>query len=104
RPEIRVARDLWGALPRASLDGLSTLIDTYEVSVRSGDVIYLDGHWYVTHTGLLGIARRNRCSGIRVEAVSAFCEPSAQRWAFEATVYKSRTCRGFTGFGDADPS
>jgi len=36
--------------------------------------------------------------------VSNFCEPSSQRWAFEATVYKSRTCRGFVGYGDADPS
>ena len=34
----------------------------------------------------------------------AFCDPSEKRWAFEATVYKSRSCRGFVGFGDADPS
>jgi hypothetical protein len=27
-----------------------------------------------------------------------------QRWAFRATVYKSKTCRGFVGYGDADPS
>ncbi len=33
-----------------------------------------------------------------------FCDPSSLRWAFEATVYKSRTCKGFVGFGDADPS
>jgi hypothetical protein len=26
------------------------------------------------------------------------------RWAFKATVYRSRTCRGFVGYGDADPS
>ena len=31
-------------------------------------------------------------------------DPPAQRWAFEATVYKSRACRGFVGFGDANPS
>ena len=34
----------------------------------------------------------------------AFCDASAQRWAFAATVYKSKTCRGFVGYGDADPS
>ena len=28
----------------------------------------------------------------------------AAKWAFKATVYKSRTCRGFVGYGDADPS
>jgi len=26
------------------------------------------------------------------------------RWAFKAVVYKSRTCKGFVGYGDADPS
>jgi hypothetical protein len=31
-------------------------------------------------------------------------DPQSQRWAFEATVYKSKTCRGFVGYGDADPS
>jgi hypothetical protein len=36
--------------------------------------------------------------------VSSFCDPSSQRWAFEATVYKSKNCRGFVGYGDADPS
>ena len=50
------------------------------------------------------LARRNRCAGIKVQPVQSFCEPSAQRWAFEATVYKSKTCRGFVGYGDADPS
>ena len=31
-------------------------------------------------------------------------DPSAHRWVFEATVYRSRACRGFVGHGDADPS
>src|SRR5205814_9027729 len=39
-----------------------------------------------------------------VEPVQMFSEPSVGRWAFEATVYRSRTCRGFVGYGDADPS
>jgi hypothetical protein len=52
----------------------------------------------------LGLARRNRCAGIKVQPVQLFCEPSAQRWAFEATVYRSKSCRGFVGYGDADPS
>jgi hypothetical protein len=72
--------------------------------VGAGDLIFLNNGWYVTHTGLLGLARRNRCAGINVRPVSDFCDPSAQRWAFEATVYKSRACRGFVGYGDADPS
>jgi len=64
----------------------------------------LEGRWYVTHTGLIRLARCNRCAGIHVRPVPEFSDPSTQRWAFEATVYKSRTCRGFVGFGDADPS
>jgi len=28
----------------------------------------------------------------------------AKRWAFEAIVYKSKSCKGFVGYGDADPS
>jgi len=52
----------------------------------------------------LGLARRHRCAGIHVRPASNFCDPSSQRWAFEATVYKSSRCRGFVGYGDADPS
>jgi hypothetical protein len=33
-----------------------------------------------------------------------FSEPSIGRSAFKATVYKSPTCKGFVGYGDADPS
>src|SRR5439155_23878205 len=61
--------------------------------------------WVVCHpSGLLGIARRKRCVGIQVRPAVEFCDPAASRWAFKATVYKSRTCKGFVGFGDADPS
>ncbi len=70
----------------------------------AGDIIWLNGRWYVTHTGLLAVARRNRCVGIDVSPVDVFCDPQAQHWAFKATVYKSKSCRGFVGFGDADPS
>lgn len=70
----------------------------------SGDLLLLDGHWYVTHTGLVGVASRNRCRGIDVHLLNSFCDPLAKRWAFKATVYKSRTCKGFVGYGDADPS
>ncbi|HEV2396249.1 MAG TPA: hypothetical protein VGS27_04875 [Candidatus Sulfotelmatobacter sp.] len=76
----------------------------YRLSVESGDLIWLDGHWYVTHSGLLRVARRSHCAGIHVEPVSQLSDSNLLRWAFKATVYKSRTCRGFVGYGDADPS
>ena len=101
---IRVARRIWANLSRQALSRLREITEQHKFSIPAGDLTYLDNGWYVTHTGLLGLARRNRCAGIHVRPVSNFCDPSSQRWAFEATVYKSRCCRGFVGFGDADPS
>jgi hypothetical protein len=101
---IRIARKIWPNLSRQSIARLREITTQHTLSVSAGDLTYLENGWYVTHTGLLGLARRNRCAGIHVRPVPNFCDPSAQRWAFEATVYKSRTCRGFVGFGDADPS
>src|SRR5207248_2647169 len=49
------------------------------------------------------LPRRSRCAGVRVEAINEFCEPKAGRFCFRATVYTSRRCRGFVGYGDADP-
>jgi len=100
----RIARQLWGQISPAVLSRLKELTGQYLLSVPAGDLLLLHGRWYVTHNGLLGLARRNRCAGIKVQPVQSFCEPSAQRWAFEATVYKSKACRGFVGYGDADPS
>jgi len=99
-----IARELWGTITQHSMDSLEELAKTYSLSIAMGDLLYLQGRWYVTHSGLLRIARRKRCVGIGVIAVVRFCDPAASRWAFKATVYKSRSCRGFVGYGDADPS
>ena len=101
----RLARRLWGdGLSRWHIQTLRELTRSFQFSLLLGDLLLLNSKWYVTHTGLIRLARRNRCAGIHVEPVPAFCDSSAQRWAFEATVYKSKTCRGFVGYGDADPS
>jgi len=83
---------------------LRELTTTFGFSIDSGDVRILDGHWYVTHSGLLRLANRRLCSSIRVEPVREFSDPSASRWVFKSIVQKSRHSRGFVGFGDADPS
>jgi hypothetical protein len=101
---LAVATKAWGNLSETTSETLTGLTKRYALVVSAGDLILLDGKWYVTHSGLLGLARRKRCAGIHVKPVRAFCDPSAQRWAFEAAVYKSQTCRGFSGYGDADPS
>src|SRR5271157_1667301 len=104
RSNRRNAKQLWGQISPTVLSGLRELTSQYLLSVASGDLLLLDGRWYVTHSGLLGLARRNRCAGINVRPVPDFSDPAVQRWAFEATVYKSKTCKGFVGYGDADPS
>jgi hypothetical protein len=100
----RLAKRLWNSISPLASSALKTLTSEHQLSVASGDLLLLDGRWYVTHTGLLGLARRKRCAGMNVQPVQAFCDPRAQRWAFQATVYKSKGCRGFVGYGDADPS
>jgi ApaG protein len=53
----------------------------------------------VTHSGLLGMARRLRCSAITTAIDRLTSDPANNRWIFKATVYN-----GFVGYGDADPS
>lgn len=102
--EIVSARSLWGPLSETIENTLRQLVNKHSLSVSSGDVMYLGGRWYVTHSGLLALSRRKGCAGIQVRPVPAFCAPSLTRWTFKATVYRSRNCRGFVGYGDADPS
>src|SRR5271169_1819990 len=84
---LRSARRLWPNLPqRVLVNGLETLSTRYSLSVAAGDLLFLDGHWYVTHAGLLGLAQRNRCSGVRVQLVREFCDSVTGRWVFKATV------------------
>ena len=101
----KLARSRWGTvLTKAHFATLAELSQEFKFSVGMGDVVLLDGGWYVTHSGLIRLARNNRCAGIHVRPVLEFSDASCKRWTFEATVFKSRTCRGFVGHGDADPS
>jgi hypothetical protein len=105
RQNKRDAKVRWGRLlGRIALRALANFTEQFQFSVANGDLLFLESGWYVTHSGLTSLARRNRCAGIKVHPVQPFCDPPAQRWAFEATVYKSRACKGFVGYGDADPS
>jgi hypothetical protein len=104
RKQIRMARLLWRTMSTLALESLRELVKQYDLSVSSGDLVYLQAGWYVTHAGLLRLARRSHCIGIDVAPVAEFSNPATSRWAFKATVYKSPKCRGFVGYGDADPS
>jgi len=105
RENQRLARIRYSSeVSSTTLEQLRHLTEAFAVSLKVGDVLFLDGRWYVTHTGLLRLARRKRCRGISVEAVDALCEPTAGRYVLKATVHPYRSSSGFDGYGDADPS
>jgi hypothetical protein len=86
------------------LQTLKAHTERFKFSISNGDLLLLDRRWYVTHTGMVGLANLRHCHGIDVQPSVEFSHPSSSRWAFKATVFKSSRCRGFVGYGDADPS
>jgi hypothetical protein len=83
---------------------LRELTMALRLSVSRGEVLFIDGKWYVTHAGLLRIALRKRCCGILTVLQERQSDPISGRWVFKATVYKRPGSKGFVGYGDADPS
>src|SRR6266852_7430775 len=104
RQDVRLAKSKWRDLNKPLLDSLVGALTRHRLSLAGGDLLLMDGRWYVTHSGLLRIAVRKHCQGMRVQPVKEFCDSSSSRYAFRATVYTSPTCKGFVGYGDADPS
>ena len=91
-------------VPPLLIEQLRELTRAFSLSLKCGDLLLLSGGWYVTHTGLIRLAKRCHCSGMQVQPVRQLCDQANRRYAFRATVYKSARCRGFVGYGDADPS
>ena len=105
RSNLKCARLKWGSeLSPVAFQVLKAHTNQFRFSIANGDLLLLDRGWYVTHAGLVRLARRSRCRGINVCPSVEFSDPAASRWAFKATVYKSSRCKGFVGYGDADPS
>ena len=104
RQDVRLAKSKWCDLNKPLLDSLVGALRRHRLSLAGGDLLFMDGRWYVTHSGLLRIAARKHCQGMRVQPVKEFCDSNSSRYAFRATVYTSPTCKGFVGYGDADPS
>jgi hypothetical protein len=102
RENVRFAKQVWSEIP--STQFLKMLTMDFQLSVRNGDLQVISGQWYVTHIGLVRLARRRRCRGIHVEAINSLCDLSANRFVLKATVYPSKGSTGFVGYGDADPS
>src|SRR5450755_4494226 len=101
---IRAARKIWKNISQEAVRRLREIAKKHDFSVNAGDLIYLNSGWYVTHTGLIGLARRKKCSGIHVEAVDSLCDSAVSRFVLKATVFPSKGSSGFVGYGDADPS
>jgi hypothetical protein len=106
RQNIKLARRLDGMGGRSpsALDQLRDLTLNFGFSLATGELLHLNGGWYVTHAALLRLASRKHCAGIKVEQVDQSSDPLAGRWVFKATVFKSPSSLGFVGYGDADPS
>ena len=100
----RCARLRWGTLSQELMEQLRFLTRKFGLAVAQSEVQLLNGRWYVTHNGLLAIAQRKKCAGIRTMLIRELCDASSRRWVLRAVVYKTPGSPGFGGFGDADPS
>jgi hypothetical protein len=66
---VRLTTNLWGEPSRIALRSLRELTAKYSLSIAAGDLQFLDGRWYVTHSGLLRLASRRGCRGINTTLV-----------------------------------
>jgi hypothetical protein len=104
RQNLRLVKKLYPDLTHGDLLRLRELTLAHRLSVSQGDISCIDGRWYVTHGGLLRVALRAQCLGIRTTLQERQSDPTASRWVFRAMVFKSPHSKGFVGYGDADPS
>jgi hypothetical protein len=103
RDNVRTVKKLYPQVTNSQMLVLRDMTRTLNLSVRVGDLLMLDGRWYVTHAGLLRLAQRRRCSSIKTQLVENVSNPSQGRWVFKAIVLKPES-QSFVGYGDADPS
>src|SRR5712692_6467928 len=104
RANANLARQLWGEPSRIALHTLRDLTVRYSLSVAARDLQFLEGRWYVTHSGLLQLASRKGCRGFKTVLQERLSDIRTGRWVFKATVFKSPSSKGFVGYGDADPT
>jgi len=100
----RAAKTRYPDLRPLDLKSLVKLTRLLRLSLSQGEILYLEGKWFVTHSGLLRVARRRRCQGIETILLDKQSDPDVGRWVFKATVFPCPTSKGFVGHGDADPS
>ena len=104
RANLNFAKKFCSVLTPEQRSHLKVLSRDLGLRLVGGELRLIDGNWYVANAGLMRLAKQNRCCGIDVRPVVSFCDAAASRWAFKATVYTARNCKGFVGYGDADPA
>jgi len=104
RQNISLVKRLYPGIRQLDLRTLRDLTNSLSLSISQGEILYIEGRWYVTHAGLLRVAFRRKCMGISTTLQEGLSDPLTNRWVFKAVVYKSRGSRGFVGYGDADPA
>ena len=103
RENLRSVKELCPGVTPSQLLALKELSRDLCLSLAKGDMLLVNGRWYVTHSGLLRIAKRRRCKGITTELAEGVSNPKEGRWVFKATIARSEEDK-FVGYGDADPS
>lgn len=103
RLNVSVAKKLYQGITASQLSMLRDLTRALQLSIRRGELLQVDGKWYVSHSGLIRIAHRRRCCGIETNIEQQMTDASVGRWVFRAAVHTSSS-KTFVGYGDADPS
>jgi hypothetical protein len=104
RANVRIAKARWPHISKEQVFALKNLTSSLTLTIGSNELLLIDDNWYVSHSGLLKIAHRRHCSGIHTAPTLRACDSANSRWVFRATVFRSPKCKGFSGYGDADPS
>jgi hypothetical protein len=99
---VRIAKRRYPSITKVQLVALREISSRLQLSISNEELILMDEKWYVTHSGLLAIAKRLRCSGIETELAANVSNPESRQWVFKASVRQSG--KTFIGYGDADPS
>ena len=100
---VSAAKRVYEGITKSQLSTLRELTVGLRLSVGRGELLQVNGKWYVSHSGLIRIAHRRRCCGIETNVEQHLTDASSGRWVFRAVVHASPS-KTFVGFGDADPS
>jgi hypothetical protein len=100
---VSAAKRVYEGITKFQLSTLRELTVGLNLSVGRGELVQVDGKWYVSHSGLIRIAHRRRCCGIETNVEQHLTDAPSGRWVFRAVVHASPS-KTFVGFGDADPS